>query len=106
MLSSILNDAARDRDAAKYVGGQVRNLTEASNIHVVLAFEGASYRNSIPLLVASQILGNGRKMGKLQQNILNKHVFVDGAQAINVNYSDTGLFGIKLSGSAAHVTLL
>ena len=42
-------------------------------------------------------------MGKLQQNILNKHVFVDGAQAINVNYSDTGLFGIKLSGSAAHV---
>ena len=45
-------------------------------------------------------------MGKLQQNILNKHVFVDGAQAINVNYSDTGLFGIKLSGSAAHVTLL
>lgn len=44
-------------------------------------------------------------MGKLQQNILNKHVFVDGAQAINVNYSDTGLFGIKLSGSAAHVKM-
>ena len=51
--SSILNDASRDRDAAKYVGGEVRNLTDANNIHIVLAFEGASYKSSLPLLVAS-----------------------------------------------------
>ena len=105
LSTSILNDSSRDRDAAKYVGGEVRNLTDANNIHIVLAFEGASYKSSLPLLVASEILGNGRKMGKLQQNILNKHVFVDGAQAVNVNYSDSGLFGIKISGSAAHVFL-
>ena len=72
-------------------------------MHIVLAFEGANYKNSLPLMVASEILGNERKMGKLQQNILNKHVFIDGAQSLNVNYSDTGLFGIKISGSAAHV---
>lgn len=41
-------------------------------------------------------------MGRLQQRILNQNVFVDNAQALNVSYSDTGLFGIKLSGSAAH----
>ena len=42
-------------------------------------------------------------MGHIQQNILNKHVFVDNAQTLNANYTDTGLFGIKISGSASHV---
>jgi len=41
-------------------------------------------------------------MGRLQKNILNKHVFIDGAQALSSYYSDTGLFGLKLSGSASH----
>lgn len=102
LSTNILNDSSSQREAAKYVGGEVRNLTEANSIHIALAFEGANYRSSLPLLIASEVLGNGRRMGRLQQNVLNKHVFVDGAQAINVNYSDTGLFGIKLSGSAAH----
>lgn len=81
----------------------MRNLTEANNIHLVLAFEGANYKESLPLLIAEQILGNGRKLGRLQQRVLNKNVFIDGAQALNVNYSDTGLFGIKLSGASSHV---
>lgn len=80
----------------------MRNLTEANNIHLVLAFEGANYKESLPLLIAEQILGNGRKLGRLQQRVLNKNVFIDGAQALNVNYSDTGLFGIKLSGASSH----
>jgi predicted Zn-dependent peptidase len=81
----------------------VRNLTEANNIHLVLAFEGANYKNSLPLLLAQEVLGNGRRMGRLQQHILNKHVFISEAQALNVNYSDTGLFGIKLAGASSHV---
>lgn len=81
----------------------MRNLTEANNIHLVLAFEGANYKNSLPLLLAQEVLGNGRRMGRLQQNILNKHVFISEAQALNVNYSDTGLFGIKLAGASSHV---
>ncbi len=101
--STLLPNPSTEREAAKYVGGEVRNLTEANNIHIVLAFEGGNYKQSLPLLVAEEILGNGRKIGRLQRNILNKHVFIDGAQALNVNYSDTGLFGIKVSGSASHV---
>lgn len=101
--STVLNSGSYQRENAQYVGGEVRNLTEANNIHLVLAFEGANYKSSLPLLIASEVLGNGRKVGRLQQNILNQHVFVDVAQAINVSYSDTGLFGIKVSGSAAHV---
>ena len=106
LSTTILNDSSSQRESAQYVGGEVRNLTEANSIHIALAFEGANYKSSLPLLIASEVLGNGRRMGRLQQNILNKHVFIDGAQVINVNYSDTGLFGIKLSGSASHVVLL
>ena len=84
----------------------MRNLTEANNIHIVLAFEGANHHHSLPLLLAEEILGNGRKLGRIQRNVLNKHVFIDGAQTINSNFSDSGLFGLKLSGSASHVPLL
>jgi hypothetical protein len=50
-------------------------------------------------------LGNGRRIGRLQKNILNKHVFIDVAQSLNASYSDTGLFGIKVSGSSSHVNV-
>lgn len=103
LASTLLPAKQSEREAAKYVGGEVRNLTEANNIHVVLAFEGANHKNSLPLLLAEELLGNGRKLGRIQKNILNKHVFIDGAQTINSNFSETGLFGLKLSGSASHV---
>ena len=103
LASTILPSKQAEREVSKYVGGEVRNLTEANSIHVVLAFEGANHSNSLPLLLAEELLGNGRKLGRIQKNILNKHVFIDGAQTINSNFSDTGLFGLKLSGSAAHV---
>lgn len=102
LSTSVLNSTSSQREPSVYVGGEVRNLTEANNIHLVLAFEGANYKESLPLLIAEQILGNGRKLGRLQQRVLNKNVFIDGAQALNVNYSDTGLFGIKLSGASSH----
>lgn len=103
LSSSILSSGSADRAAATYTGGEVRNLTEANNIHLVLAFEGANYKTSLPLLLAEEVLGNGRRMGRLQQNILNKHVFISEATALNVNFSDTGLFGIKVAGASSHV---
>ena len=71
-----------------------------------MAFEGANHTNSLPLLIAEEILGNNRKIGRIQRNILNKYVFVDGVQTVNTNLSDTGLFGLKLSGSSAHVHMV
>lgn len=103
LATTVLPSKSSERETAKYVGGEVRNLTEANNIHIVLAFEGANHRTSLPLLLAEEILGAGRRLGRLQKNILNKHVYVDNAQTINTHFAETGLFGLKLSGSAAHV---
>lgn len=51
-------------------------------------------------------MGNNRKSGRIQRNILNKNIFIDGAQAFSTNYVDIGLFGLKVSGSASHVLFL
>lgn len=94
------------RTPAAYLGGEVRNLTEASSIHVAFAFQGASHQNCLPLLVAQELLGNNRRAGRIQRNILSKNAFIDGAQAFSTSYEDTGLFGLKVSGSASHVVYL
>ena len=91
------------RTTSTYVGGEVRNLTEASSIHVALAFQGATHQNSLPLLIAQEVLGNSRRSGRIQRNILSKNAFIDGAQAFSASFEDTGLFGLKVSGSASYV---
>jgi hypothetical protein len=58
MFSTQLSTKGKDRSQAKYVGGEVRNLTESSNIHIALAFEGAHHNNSLPLQIAQAILGS------------------------------------------------
>lgn len=102
MFSTQLSTKGRDRSQAQYVGGEVRNLTESSNVHIAIAFEGASHRNSLPLAIAETILGNNRRVGRIQKNILDKHAFVENVQSFSANYSDSGLFGLKIAGSAAH----
>ena len=90
-------------ETSTYVGGEVKNLTDANSVHIAFAFQGATHADALPLLIAQEVLGNNRRSGRIQRNILNKNVFIDAAQAFSTNYSDSGLFGLKVSGSASHV---
>ena len=36
-------------------------------------------------------------------NILDKNVFINDVQPFSTSFSDSGLFGLKLAGSASHV---
>jgi hypothetical protein len=38
-----------------------------------------------------------------RRNILDKNVFINDVQAFSTSFSDSGLFGLKLAGSASHV---
>lgn len=105
MFFTQLPTRSAKREDSNYLGGEVRNLTESSTIHVAFAFQGTNHANSLPLLIAQEVLGNNRRSGRIQRNILNKNVFIDNAQAFSANYEDTGLFGLKVSGSASHVHL-
>lgn len=47
------------------------------------------------------ILGlQGTSNSRLQRNILAKHSFADTAESVNFNFSDAGLLGVKVTGSA------
>lgn len=98
-----LGSGSQQRSPAQYFGGEIRNYQDSHNVHVAVAFEGANYADALPLFVAQEILGQGRKTGVLQRELLNKHVFINNVQAFSDSYSDSGLFGLKLAGSAAHV---
>lgn len=50
------NDSGQGRQASKYVGGEVKNLTDSKTTHVTLAFEGLDFHKSLPLLIAKNIL--------------------------------------------------
>jgi hypothetical protein len=52
--------------------------------------------------LAETILGVNRRSGRLQQNVLNKNIYIDTAVPYLASFTDTGLFGVKLSGSAAN----
>lgn len=106
MFFTQLPSKSTPRTPSTYLGGEVRNLTESSSIHVALAFQGAAHQSAIPLLIAQEVLGNSRRSGRIQRNILSKNAFIDGAQAFSASYEDSGLFGLKVSGSASHVIFI
>lgn len=86
MFFTQLSSKNTPRSQSTYIGGEIRNLTESSSIHVALAFQGATHQNCLPLLIAQEVLGNNRRSGRIQRNILAKNAFIDGAQAFNSSY--------------------
>lgn len=51
------------------------------------------------------ILDEGRS-SFTRRNILDKNVFINDVQPFSASFSDSGIFGLKLAGSASHVILI
>lgn len=102
------------REQAKYIGGEYRNWTETPNTQITVAFEGASWtsHHQPALQVAATILGcskqgfNHRHISSVSHrslaNIVSQHSFVDHAHAINHHFTDSGIFGLQVTGSGSH----
>lgn len=102
------------RRQAQYIGGEFRNWTETPQTQITVAFEGATWtsQNQPALQVAAALLGNSSK-GKCEnnlssvshrtlKNIVNQNAFIDQASAINHHFTDSGLFGLQVTGSGSH----
>jgi len=106
------------REAAQYIGGENRNQTDENNITLVLAFRSAPWgsKDIFALQVLNALLGNSQSYSfgtpgnglhsRANLNLLNKHSFVDSASTVNFNFSDAGLFGISVTGSASNANEL
>ena len=86
--------------------------------HAVLGFESVShadFENFVPTCVLASLMGGGGSFSaggpgkgmysRLYLNVLNRHHWIHHAQAMNVSYSDTGLFYMLASADPSAVGL-
>jgi len=105
---------AYERQAAQYIGGEYRSWSESPQTNITLAFESAPWNSEdvFPSFVAATLLGNANssqrnqpghgRYNRASENLVQKHNFVDRANAVNHHFSDTGLFGISVEGPGAN----
>jgi len=86
---------AAEREPGRYVGGDFREERDLEQVHLVLGFQGAGYRDPdfYPLSVLSTLLGGGMS-SRLFQEAREKRGLVYSIYSFPSSYSDTGLFGV------------
>lgn len=89
-----LTSSSYQRAPSNYVGGEIRNYNDSSNVHVAFGFETDSIEKGWASYVAYQALG-------LAGN--NESAFINSVQPFISRFTDSALIGIKLGGSASHV---
>jgi len=105
---------AKQRERSEYVGGEARLQSTANDTTLALAFESVpwTHENVFAFQVLNTLLGSsssfstggpGKGMhSRTTKNLLNKLHYVDSANAINFNFSDSGLFGLSVNGPSAN----
>ena len=108
-------DRVKARAASEYIGGEIRVPSESNEITLALAWQSVPWKSEdiFAFQVLNTLLGSsssfstggpGKGMhARTTKNLLNKLHYVDSAQAVNFNFSDSGLFGLQISGHASHV---
>jgi len=100
------------REPAKYKGGELRIPTEDDMITIMLGFESVNWKHAdmTAFNVLNTIVGTsssfstggpGKGMwARATKRMMNKYQFVDAANSINLHFSDTGIYGLSISGPA------
>ena len=90
----------------KYVGGEVRLMSDDPATHFAIGFEGAGWKadSLVPLCVLNTMMGGGTSFSaggpgkgmytRLYQNILNRFPYVQAASVFSAFYNQTGVFGV------------
>lgn len=97
-IQSAQGQRTSQREASQYVGGEVRNLTQDNSVALALVFQSVNWTSSD--LAALNVLNTLLNGSRLQANLLSKNHYIDSARSINFNFSDSGLFGLRVSGAA------
>ena len=97
-----------ERAKAEYIGGEYRTWTESPQTSIQIAFESAPWGHAdVPALqIMDELIGSAQafssgNFGRSHEAVKNNG-FLDGCDAINSSFTDTGLFGIKVNGAGSH----
>jgi predicted Zn-dependent peptidase len=109
-----VSGSVKQREATKYVGGESRTSTEDNEIKIALAFHSVPWKHEdmVVFNIINTLLGQsssfstggpGKGMhSRTTKNLLNnpKYPYIESANSINMHFSDSGLFGLSVSGNA------
>jgi predicted Zn-dependent peptidase len=97
-------DGAQRSEAARYVGGELREERDLEQVHVVLGFPGFPFSDPdyYAASVVSSALGGGMS-SRLFQEIREKRGLVYAIYSFTHAYSDSGLFGVYAGTGAQEV---
>ena len=95
------------REAARYVGGDVRVDRDLEQVHITLGFEGLAYDDDdyYAASVLSALLGGGMS-SRLFQEVREKRGLVYSIYSYQSAYADGGLFGVYAGTGSGEVTEL
>ena len=93
------------RTPSVYLGGEYRTWTETPQTNVTLAFQSVpwNHADNAAFHVMNTILGNSDKGLRNRANArLKTSNFVDQVHSINNHFTDSGIFGISVTGAGSH----
>ena len=95
LLGGLASEAGPKPDPARWTGGEVREVRDLEQAHIVLAFPGLALgdEDTLALQVFANLLGGGMS-SRLFQEVREKRGLVYSIQSFHWAFSDTGLFGI------------
>jgi len=108
-----VSGSSHSREASHYVGGENRIQTEDNDLTIGLAFRSAPWKSQdiFALQVLSALIGSTSSPtggagtpGRVHQNLINKHNWIDAVRPINFNFSDAGLFGLSVTGASSNAS--
>lgn len=105
---------------SKYIGGELRQGSDAAETHVLLGFEApggwSDLRSSMTQHVLAALMGGGGSFSaggpgkgmhsRLYTRVLNRYHFVSKCEFLHMGYNRTGLVGIAISGDSGHAAEL
>lgn len=94
------------RKASEYIGGEYRTWTETPATSIQVAFESVPWNSEdlANFAIMKQLLGHSRGLGGhgRADSVIRNNAFVDSMSAISSHFSDSGLFGLSISGAGSH----
>ena len=108
-----IEETSSTREVTEYLGGENRVTTEGNTTDMALCFKGASWTDAdmVALQVASALVGSSnafslqiRRPSTLRswKNVVSQAAFVDSFSSLNYHFTDSGLFGLRVSGQTSH----